>query len=71
MDSVHNVTIKFSASFDISIVFPNEPVFIVGATPEAPRVAMMTVPEMMQNKLKIMEHATPTRAYLRLVRLRS
>jgi hypothetical protein len=68
VDSVHNVTIKFGAMSNIST--RNEPVFTV-AIPEPPGVAMITVPVMMQKELKIMEHATPTRAYLRLVRLRS
>jgi hypothetical protein len=74
MDSVHNVTIKLSIieniSFCVCRVQSREDVLAV-ATPETPCLAKMTMLPMMHEQLKILEHATATRAYLRLLRPRS
>jgi hypothetical protein len=69
VDSVHNVTTKFSARASISCCQLLLKKYVIA--PLLPRMAIMTMPAKMQLILKILEHATPTRAYLRLVRLGS
>lgn len=75
VDSVHNVTRAFSISDNNSNRRKEpsslSPSLINEITPETPRIAIMTTPIIMQQKLMIVESTSPAVAYVRLIELRS